>query len=272
MITDPSTTTSPAIIKNKRPPAMGPRQAWRHIPYRPGRLGSERRAAHRYRETAAWSRRASPCDDEGSGVLRAAKRTLLATDRRTFLGFLGFGTVLPGLAPHVRLTPGRIGPQSSASSSTFSVVALCSRAFAGRLADRKGRKGLPHRSLELYFGGPGVSVALGDFRTLPGAHSARDRRSVPLHRRGSLDRGGGRGAPQRTGAGIFEQRTGAALRPDRAHWPAARPVHQRGALSSAGRDHRHRAFERPPEDYRRPHTRASRAGCKWAPGSGGASR
>src|SRR5271156_4726586 len=58
----------------------------------------------------------------------------------TFLGFLGFGTVLPALAPHVRLDLGGADRTPGFVIGTFSVVALCSRAFAGRLADRKGRK------------------------------------------------------------------------------------------------------------------------------------
>ena len=58
----------------------------------------------------------------------------------TFLGFLGFGTVLPGLAPHVRHDLGGSDRTVGFVIGTFSVVALCSRLFAGRLADRKGRK------------------------------------------------------------------------------------------------------------------------------------
>ena len=58
----------------------------------------------------------------------------------TFLGFLGFGTVLPRLAPHVRLDLGGSDRTVGFVIGTFSVVALCSRIFAGRLADRKGRK------------------------------------------------------------------------------------------------------------------------------------
>jgi MFS family permease len=58
----------------------------------------------------------------------------------TFLGFLGFGTVLPGLAPHVRNDLGGSDRAVGFVIGTFSVVALCSRLFAGRLADRKGRK------------------------------------------------------------------------------------------------------------------------------------
>src|SRR6202162_4423724 len=58
----------------------------------------------------------------------------------TFLGFLGFGTVLPALAPHVRNDLGGTDRTVGFVIGTFSVVALCSRLFAGRLADHKGRK------------------------------------------------------------------------------------------------------------------------------------
>jgi MFS family permease len=58
----------------------------------------------------------------------------------TFLGFLGFGTVLPELAPHVRHDLGGSDRTVGFVIGTFSVVALCSRMFAGRLADRTGRK------------------------------------------------------------------------------------------------------------------------------------
>jgi MFS family permease len=58
----------------------------------------------------------------------------------TFLGFLGFGTVLPALAPHIRNDLGGSDRTVGFVIGTFSVVALCSRIFAGRLADRKGRK------------------------------------------------------------------------------------------------------------------------------------
>jgi MFS family permease len=58
----------------------------------------------------------------------------------TFLGFLGFGAVLPGLAPHVHIDLGESDRTVGFVIGTFSVVALCSRPFVGRLADRKGRK------------------------------------------------------------------------------------------------------------------------------------
>jgi len=58
----------------------------------------------------------------------------------TFLGFLGFGSVLPALAPHVRLDLGASDRSVGFVIGIFSVVALCTRPFAGRLVDRKGRK------------------------------------------------------------------------------------------------------------------------------------
>jgi MFS family permease len=58
----------------------------------------------------------------------------------TFLGFLGFGSVLPALAPHIRNDLGGSDRAVGFVIGTFSVIALCSRPFAGRLADQKGRK------------------------------------------------------------------------------------------------------------------------------------
>src|SRR5271168_304970 len=58
----------------------------------------------------------------------------------TFIGFLGFGAVLPGLAPHIRLDLGGSDRSVGFVIGTFSAVALCSRPFVGRLADSKGRK------------------------------------------------------------------------------------------------------------------------------------
>jgi MFS family permease len=58
----------------------------------------------------------------------------------TFLGFLGFGTVLPALAPHIRHDLGGSDRTVGFVLGTFSVIALCSRPFVGRLADHKGRK------------------------------------------------------------------------------------------------------------------------------------
>jgi len=58
----------------------------------------------------------------------------------TFLGFLGIGTVLPGLAPHVRHDLGGSDQTVGFVIGIFSFVALVSRLFSGPLADRRGRK------------------------------------------------------------------------------------------------------------------------------------
>jgi MFS family permease len=58
----------------------------------------------------------------------------------TFLGFLGIGTVLPALAPHIRHDLGGSDQTVGFVIGTFSFVALFSRFFSGPLADRRGRK------------------------------------------------------------------------------------------------------------------------------------
>ena len=58
----------------------------------------------------------------------------------TFLGFLGIGTVLPGLAPHLRRDLGGSDQTVGFVIGIFSFVALLSRLFSGPLADRRGRK------------------------------------------------------------------------------------------------------------------------------------
>ncbi|MDQ6705243.1 MAG: MFS transporter [Acidobacteriota bacterium] len=58
----------------------------------------------------------------------------------TFLGFLGIGTVLPGLAPHIRHDLGGSDRTVGFVIGIFSFVALGSRFFSGPLADRRGRK------------------------------------------------------------------------------------------------------------------------------------
>jgi MFS family permease len=58
----------------------------------------------------------------------------------TFLGFLGIGTVLPGLAPHIRDDLGGSDQTVGFVIGIFSFVALASRFFSGPLADRRGRK------------------------------------------------------------------------------------------------------------------------------------
>ena len=58
----------------------------------------------------------------------------------TFLGFLGIGTVLPVLAPHVRHDLGGSDQTVGLVIGIFSVVALGSRFISGPLADGRGRK------------------------------------------------------------------------------------------------------------------------------------
>jgi MFS family permease len=58
----------------------------------------------------------------------------------TFLGFLGIGTVLPGLAPHIRHDLGGSDQTVGFVIGVFSFVALGSRFFSGPLVDNRGRK------------------------------------------------------------------------------------------------------------------------------------
>src|SRR5271163_737455 len=58
----------------------------------------------------------------------------------TFLGFLGIGTVLPGLAPHIRHRVGGSDQAVGFVIGIFSFVALAARFVSGPLADRRGRK------------------------------------------------------------------------------------------------------------------------------------
>lgn len=58
----------------------------------------------------------------------------------TFLGFLGIGAVLPGLAPHVRHDLSGSDQTVGFVIGIFSFVALLSRFFSGPLADSRGRK------------------------------------------------------------------------------------------------------------------------------------
>lgn len=57
-----------------------------------------------------------------------------------FLGFLGIGTVLPALGPHVKIDLRGSDQIVGAVIGIFSFVALGSRFFSGPLADRRGRK------------------------------------------------------------------------------------------------------------------------------------
>ena len=58
----------------------------------------------------------------------------------TFLGFLGIGTVLPQIGPHVRHDLGGSDQTVGFVIGVFSFVALGSRFFSGPLADNRGRK------------------------------------------------------------------------------------------------------------------------------------
>src|SRR5258708_32849943 len=58
----------------------------------------------------------------------------------TFLGFLGIGTVLPLLAPHIRYDLGGSAQDVGLVIGIFSFVALLGRMIAVTLADRRGRK------------------------------------------------------------------------------------------------------------------------------------
>ena len=58
----------------------------------------------------------------------------------TFLGFLGIGTVLPLLAPHIRYDLGGSDQDVGLVIGIFSFVALLGWLIAGPLADRRGRK------------------------------------------------------------------------------------------------------------------------------------
>lgn len=58
----------------------------------------------------------------------------------TFLGFLGIGTVLPALAPHVRNDLGGSDETVGFVIGVFSFVALGARILSGPLADTRGRK------------------------------------------------------------------------------------------------------------------------------------
>ncbi len=58
----------------------------------------------------------------------------------TFFGFLGIGTVLPGLAPHVRHDLGGSDETVGFVIGIFSFVALGARLVSGPLADSRGRK------------------------------------------------------------------------------------------------------------------------------------
>src|ERR1700691_5508152 len=80
------------------------------------------------------------CNDKVLGSRTSLGGRFWCLIAATFLGFLGFGAVLPGLAPHLRNDLGGSDRSVGFVIGTFSVVALYSRPFAGYLADHKGRK------------------------------------------------------------------------------------------------------------------------------------
>jgi MFS family permease len=71
---------------------------------------------------------------------RRFSRQFWALVGATFLGFLGIGTVLPLLAPHVRYDLHGTDQDVGLVIGIFSFVALAGRLIAGPLADRRGRK------------------------------------------------------------------------------------------------------------------------------------
>ncbi len=75
-----------------------------------------------------------------SASLREFPPQFWAVAGATFLGFLGIGTVLPSLAPHVRHDLGGSDETVGFVIGVFSFIALGARFFSGTLADTRGRK------------------------------------------------------------------------------------------------------------------------------------
>ena len=67
-------------------------------------------------------------------------RSFWALIAATFLGFLGIGTVLPALGPHLKHDLGASDQTVGFVVGVFSFVALATRLVSGPLADRRGRK------------------------------------------------------------------------------------------------------------------------------------
>lgn len=72
--------------------------------------------------------------------LREFPARFWAVAAATFCGFLGIGTVLPSLAPHIRQDLGGSDETVGFAIGIFSFVALGSRFFSGPMADTRGRK------------------------------------------------------------------------------------------------------------------------------------
>src|SRR5579863_4963456 len=72
--------------------------------------------------------------------LREFSAQFWAVAAATFCGFLGIGTVLPSLAPHIRRDLGGSDETVGFAIGIFSFVALGSRFFSGPMADTQGRR------------------------------------------------------------------------------------------------------------------------------------
>jgi MFS family permease len=72
--------------------------------------------------------------------LREFSRQFWSLVAATFLAFLGIGTVLPGLAPHIRHDLLGSDETVGYAIGVFSFTALAARFISGPLADRRGRK------------------------------------------------------------------------------------------------------------------------------------
>src|SRR5262249_35178310 len=88
-------------------------------------------------QTRSFGQFALVCKDERMGSRGALGGHFWLLIGAIFLGFLGFGSVLPALAPHLHHDLDASDRTVGFVIGTFSVVALCSRPFAGRIADRK---------------------------------------------------------------------------------------------------------------------------------------
>jgi MFS family permease len=75
-----------------------------------------------------------------SSTLGEFSKQFWALVMATFLAFLGIGTVLPGLAPHVRHDLGGSDETVGYVIGVFSFIALGARFISGPLADSRGRK------------------------------------------------------------------------------------------------------------------------------------
>ena len=135
----------------------------------------------------------------GARGLGARFWTLIAA---TFLAFIGIGTVLPGMAIHVRHDLGGSDRTVGFVIGTFSVIALCSRVISGPLTDRRGRKVAFMTGLcRVFRCGAGVSFTARFIGNVFRARHAGLWRSVPLYGSRSMGRRK-RGSASVTRAGL----------------------------------------------------------------------